>query len=246
MRFAHSVVAVCILLLAVPSWGKRPPQSSSTTGSTSAPQAVAVVQAAITALGGATAIAQAQSWTLQASLQGPSANGNASYTITTAKDIETYTPTPGGANKPAPRIRSLFVPVAIASILLSESQDSRLVFTYRGPLTLAGENITVIDVHLTNGPLSVQTWCFDATTNLPVSVDFRMPAQIGQRVGIPGIVNLSDYQTVSGVSYPFQVTAAVAGSLLPQTITIQSVTPSTAIIQSNPSPAAGDLADLSH
>ena len=49
MRFARFALAICVLFLVVPSWGKQT-QSGSTTQPTSDPQAVAVVQEAINAL----------------------------------------------------------------------------------------------------------------------------------------------------------------------------------------------------
>ena len=60
MRSARFGLTLCIFLLAIPSLGKQASQSASTSQATRDPQAVAVVEAAITALGGATAIGQVQ------------------------------------------------------------------------------------------------------------------------------------------------------------------------------------------
>ena len=108
MRSVRFGLVLFFLLPGVSGWAKQSatsPQTSSIQAA-SDPQAVAVVQAAITALGGATAIGQAQSWTFQGSLSGPTANGNVSYTVSTAIDTTSYIPLRNGLKKPLLRIRS--------------------------------------------------------------------------------------------------------------------------------------------
>src|SRR6267154_4009019 len=83
MRSARFGLLLCTLLLNISGWAQAP---SSTPPQSSDPQAVAVVQAAITALGGATAIGQAQSWTFHAQTQGPHSNWTVDYVISTDTD----------------------------------------------------------------------------------------------------------------------------------------------------------------
>src|SRR5713226_8462811 len=106
MRSARFGLLSCLILLTVSAWAQQPAtsQQASPPQPASDPQAVAVVQAAITALGGATAIGQAQTWTFQASVQGPTANGDVTYTMATAMDTKLYTPLRNGLKKPAPLI----------------------------------------------------------------------------------------------------------------------------------------------
>jgi hypothetical protein len=241
MRSARLALTLCILLFAIPSWAKQASQSAPTPQPASDPQAVAVVQAAITALGGATAISQAQSWTFQASLQGPIANGTVSNSVSTAVDSTAYTLLPNGVKRPAPLIRSLFVPVGIGSILLTESQDPRFLIKYRGPMTIGTKNIVVVDFYVSSIFFAVQTWCFDATTYFPISINFRLSAQIGQKVSNEGIVNLSDYHAVSGAQYPFQLSTQIAHSIFPEVVTIRSITPSAAAQPGDYDSSSGDL-----
>jgi hypothetical protein len=241
MRSLRSALAVCVLLLAVPSWGKQPPQSPSTTQPASDPQAVAVVQAAITALGGAVTISQVQSWTLQASVQGPTANGEVSYTMSTVPDTSWYVVSANGTTKPAPGIRSLFVPVAVGSVLTTESQDPRFLLKYRTSTSLGSKTVAVIDFYVPGVPFVAQVWCFDTSSNLPVSINFRLPAELGERISPQGVVNLSGYQTVSGVLYPFLLSVSIEHAHLPEVITIQAVTPSSSVLHGDYNSSAGDV-----
>ena len=238
MRFARSVVGVCILLLACPSWGKRPPQSSSTTAPASDPHAVTVVQAAITALGGATAIGQAQSWAFQAQMQGPHANGTVNYVISTDTNTGSVLAA-NGTTKPAPAIHSHFLPALVGAILMKESQDPEFTILNGGSSMLDSEPVSVVTFAI--GPLNIpaQIWYFNAAS-LPVLVDFKLPAEIGARRSFPFLVALSNYQSVEGVLYPFGVVSFVPGKPR-EIITIQSATPGTTAPTNEFTGQAGDL-----
>jgi hypothetical protein len=84
MRFLRSLPLMLLLLLCLPVRAQQAPQPAPQP--VSDPQAVAVVHAAITTLGGATAISQAQSWTFQAQMQGSRANGSVQYVMSTDTD----------------------------------------------------------------------------------------------------------------------------------------------------------------
>jgi hypothetical protein len=230
MRVARPVLVLCTLLLAIPSWGKQPPQGASTPQPASDPQAVAVVQAAITALGGATAIGQAQSWTFQATVRGPMANGNVSYTLG-------WEATP----KRARLTQSLFVPAVIAPVLLDESKNSQFVIWYGGTTTIDSKLVTTILFSVVGVPsFTSQTWWFDTATGLPRRVEFQLPAELGSRKSFPGVIDLSNFEVVSGISYPFQI-ITILGVKPPQVITIQSVSPSTAPPSTSFDPTSGDI-----
>jgi hypothetical protein len=237
MRFARSALALCVLLLAIPSWGKQASQSASTPQPASDPQAVAVVQAAITALGGATAISQAQSWTFQAEMQGSFGNANVSYAMSTDTDTGTIV-LADGTTRAVPAGHSHFVPALVAAILLRESQDPEFSLHFGGLSTLDSKPVTVII--FSAGPIQFpsQTWYFDAA-NLPVQVDFRLSAVIGARQSHYGLVSLSDYRSVSGVLYPFRM-IAFSRSGPPQIVTLQSLSISATASTNQPNAAAGD------
>ena len=240
MRFSRSGLLLCCLFLSAPSWAQQPSGSQTTPQVASDPQAVAVVQAAITALGGATAISQAQSWTFQAQMRGAFANGSVGYVVSTDTDRGVFAAA-DGSTRPAPPIHSHFVPALIASILLKESQDPRFSFFYEVAGIQDVNPVSMIRVVLTDGSANfvAQFWWFDAS-GLPVLADFRLPAEIGARVSFPGVVRLSNYQTVSGVRYPFSIVAFLPGGL-PQTTTIQSITTGSATTPNEFNGKGGDL-----
>jgi hypothetical protein len=238
MRSARHAWLFVFLFLTAPSWSKQAPQQASAPQLTSDPQAVAVVQAAITALGGAAALAQAQSWTFQAQMQGPQANRNVDYMISTHTDTGHYV-LPDGTTKPAPAIHSHFVPALAGAILLKESQNPKFSLHYAGQSTLDSRPVSVIV--FSSGPIQfrAQIWYFDAS-NLPVQIDFRLSAQIGARQSLYGLVALSDYRSVSGVLYPFQIVSSLPGRP-PEIVTVQSVTTSTTAEPNEFNGPAGDL-----
>jgi len=217
MRFARIGLLLFLLLLVVPVWAQQATQSSAQPAGD--PQAVAVVQAAITALGGATAIVQAQSWTFQAQTQGPHANGNIEYAMSTHTDTGKLVRA-DGTTRPAPPIHSHFVPALVGAILLKESLDPDFTMLYGGTSTLDSKPVTAIIFAFGPTKLPAQIWTFDAA-NLPVQVDFRLPAEIGARESFPIVVALSDYRPVSGVLYPFRIVSFLPGKP-PEIVTLQS------------------------
>jgi hypothetical protein len=77
--------------------------------------------------------------------------------------------------------------------------------------------------------IAAQRWYFDNANGLPNRVDFMLPAAIGPMEAFPGTVMLSNYRAVSGVLYPFKIVTFLQRQRATQTITLQSVTPSTAV-----------------
>lgn len=202
------------------------------------PQAIAVIQAAIKALGGATAIVEAKSWTFQAQTQGPRTNGNITYAMSTDTDTGRYG-LPNGTSRPAPSIHSHFLPALVGSILSKESQDAEFWIQYGGVTTLGSQPVTAIVFAVGPAKFPGQIWYFDAT-DLPVQVDFRLPAEIGARSSFPGLVALSDYRSVSGVLYPFRIVSFVAGKP-PEIVILQSVATGAAATPNEFNGPGGDL-----
>ena len=239
MRSARFGLLLCSLLFSVST---RAQQSATSQQSTppqqvSDPQAVAVVQAAISALGGATAISQAQSWTFQAQMQGPHANGSVQYVMSTDPDTGKRLRA-DGTTRPAPATHSLFVPALVGSILLKESQNPEFTIHYSGQTTLDSKPVTVIV--FSAGPILFpsQIWYFDAA-NLPVQIEFRLPAEIGARQSQYGLVALSDYRLVSGVLHPFRMVTFAQGRPR-EIVTLGSVSTSATATPNEFNGAAGD------
>jgi hypothetical protein len=166
------------------------------------------------------------------------ANGNVDYRISTHTDTGHYV-LADGTTRPARAIHSLFVPALAGAILLKESQDPNFSLHYAGQSTLGSKPVSVVE--FSAGPIQFpsQIWCFDAA-NLPVLVDFRLPAEIGARLSFYGVVALSDYRSVSGVLYPFRMVSSVWGQP-PQIVTLQSVAPGATVPPNEFNGPAGDL-----
>jgi len=234
MRFSLLI----FLLLGVSVRAQQPAtsQQAASAQPASDPQAVAVVQAAITALGGAAAISQSQSWTFHAQMRGAVGSENISYAMSTDTDTGSVV-LARGITVPLSMTHSYFVPALVGAILLKESQDPIFSIFYGGTSTLDSKPVTVIV--FTVGPkFPAQVWYFDVA-NLPVQVDFRLSAEIGTRKSVSGRVLFSGYFSVSGVLYPSQMTE-FAPARLPEIVTLQSVSPSATISPNEPNASAGD------
>jgi hypothetical protein len=198
------------------------------------PQAVALVQAAITRMGGATAIGQTQSWSFQGQAEGRIQNG------TISEDLPLSLVAGVTVNAPPPWAtpRSLFVPALVSTILLKQFQD--LNFSLRQEAAPSSDPTTAVAVFLlptqTGESVPAQRWYFDTNSGLPSRIEFKLPAEIGQTQNFPGIVTLSDYRAVGGVLYPFHIVTFIRRQKATETITLLSVTPSSA------APSAGNAA----
>ncbi len=233
-------VLVLTLMFSIPAFAQQP-----TTAATSDPQAVAVVQAAITAMGGATAIGPLQSWTFKAQAEGRIANGAISEGLALAIPTDSSLPAGTTAKAPPPwaRPRSLFVPALVSAILEKESQDPNFVLKQAAaPPSVPNSTLVVFSVTTKTGAnIPAQQWYFDNTSKLPVRIDFTLPAKVGLMEAFPGAVVLSNYQAVGGVLYPFKIVAFLQRQRATQTITLQSVTPSTTVPSATPTAAGGAL-----
>ncbi len=216
-------------------------QTSPTTASD--PQAVAVVQAAVTAIGGATAIGALQSWTFEAQASGRVANGTISEGLALSLPQNSTQPTGTAAKAPPPwaQPRSLFVPALISAVLVNESQDATFLIR-QGTASTSVPNSTAVlfnRVTKTGRSITAQRWYFDNTSGLPNRMDFILPPRIGPIEGFAGTVILSNYKTVGGIQYPFQIVTFLQREHASETISLQSVTPSTTLPSANNAPSGG-------
>jgi hypothetical protein len=228
------------------------------------PQAVNVVQTAITAMGGVAVIGQIQTWQLQGQYQRTTQSGNETGTLLWEQAgaefrVQTTGPfgtnlvltghgkpavvTPGGTKTmPAHVIRAMFVPALAASTLLRELQDPNCSIEYGRTTTLGSESVTVIQTAIRatqmEAMVTPQTWFFDSASGLPVRVEFRLPAVVGPRIYAPTTVDFSDYHNVSGALYPFRI---VRSEFDKQSfvVTLQSVNVNVSISPGDFDPAVG-------
>jgi hypothetical protein len=239
VRFSRLLLVTLIPLLCIPALAQQTQQA--TAAPASDPQAVAVVQAAITALGGATAIGQPQSWTLQATLQGPFVNNTVNYTLG-LDSPNTYTSTQSGSQRTVRRLmQSLFVPVLVGPVLFFESQTSQFIMRSVGATSINSTPVNVVSFSVKSAPsITSQTWWFDDKTGLPIRVDFQLPAEIGSRMSYEGVIDFFDYRVIGGIAYPFRI-AMPLGARPPEIVTIQSVATSTTLSVSYHDASSGDF-----
>jgi hypothetical protein len=183
-----------------------------------------VIQAAITALGGATAIGQTHNWSFQAQLDGMKKGTTNDTLDTDAKPASATAPTASATGAfPSP-----FLPAFVAALLLKESNNPNYILRHEGQITVGSRTLSIVTIwNVRTRFRPAQIWYFDNATGLPAVIDFRLPTQIGHFRSLRGLTELSDYRSVSGVQYPFQIVTRVPGKPLPEVVTLQSVTPNT-------------------
>jgi hypothetical protein len=202
------------------------PASILAQGTTSTPEteATVVIQTAITALGGATAIGQTHNWSFQAQLDGMKKGTTSDTLDTDAKPASATAPT-GSATTVSGASPSPLLPTFAGALLLKESDDPSYVTGYHGEITVGSRTLVIVDVWLARNRFHpAQIWYFDKATGLPATIDFRLPARIGHFRTVRSLVELSDYRTISGVLYPFKIVTTVPGRPLPEVVTLQSIT----------------------
>lgn len=213
-----------VILFSIPVFAQQ-------TTAASDPQAVAAVQAAVNTIGGATAIGALQSWTIKAQATGNLANGPITEVLATTLPSLPQNSNPAGAAKVTPpwaTPRSLFVPALVSAILANQSQDSTILLTQgTASASVPNANVVISSTKVKSGAVPAQRWYFDKTSGLPSRIDFLLPAKVGLVEAFPGTVLLSNYQNVGGILYPFQIVTYLQRDRLRETITVQSVTPST-------------------
>lgn len=227
------------------------------------PKAVSTVQAAINALGGSAAIAQAQTWQIQGQTQdtmpdGTTASGTftwetngtdfrmaytmgqtSGYMVTGQGNPAYVTTGSNGTAVAAPQfvVAATFIPALVAPLLSQQLANAECPLVYDGSIKLGSEVVTVVKTRLMSSwkasvRVTEQTWYFDTMTNLPVKIDFLLPSQISPLVSIQASIALSNYQQVSGVLYPFQVTRSYRKQVA-SVATIQSVSVNPTILASD-------------
>lgn len=204
MRSYRIGCVIPLLLLVTPLWAQQ--STSAPAQTTSDIQAVAVVQAAIAALGGATAISQVQNWTFQAQMQGLHGTGNVSYSLSVVVSPPQATSSVNGARKKTKASRSFFISAVLGYVLWSELQSQEFPLKFTGEASLGSESVKVVTFSDPDIPaLPAQRWYFDTATNLPARVEFNYPAVVGPKISVSGVIEVSNYQPVAGILYPFKI-----------------------------------------
>jgi hypothetical protein len=192
---------------------------------------VAVVEAAITALGGAPTIRQAKSWDFQIAGQGTLANGATREVLSATKAAKSGSPPPGG--EPSEKLpywlkqRSPLVPALVGTILVEQLQGSRFSIEIQETQDRDGLIAVVFSRTIGSRRTLSQVWYFDKATNLPTWIWFREPVKMGDMESFrDATVSLSDYRAVGGVLHPHRIETIQQRYMERETLTLQSLVPS--------------------
>jgi len=124
----------------------------------------------------------------------------------------------------AQAIPPLYLP---ALVLAGQANDPRYTLTFLGPAAASGQAAirlhTSLDSDAVSALVTPQEWYLDATTGLPLRVEYRVPDSLDAGKWEVGAVDFSDYRRVAGVSVPFRM--LVYEDLQPTSVvTLTSVT----------------------
>jgi hypothetical protein len=218
-------------------------------------QAVATVQSAIVAMGGATAIGAIQSSVAQGTSVATSDTGSGTTNFTWSHSGQDFRyendATSGGhvfvsnSGSPCDIEAGIIAPSASSAaranlpfhipalVLFNELSNANYTLTYVGATTLNGASalhIQTADNSDSTGQLvTPQDWYFDPTTGLPLSVQYRIPNAVNAQNWQPGSIGFANFQSISGVLVPFQLTIQEGPPAPPVVATISSVVFNTSI-----------------
>jgi len=208
--------------------------------------AIGFVQASIAALGGERNITQQQSGVVSATIAAQrsgwpsgtqtwkfSGNRTRQEFATTEETFISVTDSTGGARTFRGKVEPIrahvtkaqFIPVLAARELLRRYQDTAYSFTLVGSRTEGSRTVIQVQTRLERDDLqdaSVQIWSLDATTALPVRIEYRQVDNFNVLDTSVCSVELTDFRVVSGVLVPFVMSSSLEGMPLNR-ITVQSV-----------------------
>jgi hypothetical protein len=242
MRFTRIGTFFCFVFFAlsvsaqVPQLGPPPPIATPVRDA----QAVAAVQNAINALGGAALISQEQSWLIQGnkiSASGaPAPSGSFTWeaagseyrfedSTPAGKDLFVTghgNPTQISASKSqaiSPYMaQAMFVPALVGPVLLQEFQNQSYSIRYGGTGSIGTASVLIVttaaETTYPDNVITPQTWYFDSSTGLPIRVEFRSPAPRHPASYANERFDYSDLRVNGGAVFPFQINLSIEGQPL--------------------------------
>lgn len=249
MRFARIGALICLVLFAITvsaqvlPLGPPPPLAAPVRDA----QAVAVVQNAINALGGAL-IGQQQTWLVQGSVTGspnaPAPGGTFTWTaagaeyrfegatssgnslFATGHGNPTQSTSGSSRNVSSYVSRAMFVPALVGPVLLQELQSQSYSVRFGGKNTIGSEPVLIVttaaETTYPDNVITPQTWYFDASSGLPVRVDFRSPIPKYPAGYVTERFDYSDFRAIAGTMFPFQIGLSIEGQSL-QTFSVKTI-----------------------
>jgi hypothetical protein len=240
MPLKRLAVLFGIFFLTLPTYAQQPSTPSSPPAPVRDAQAIAVLQSAVAAMGGARAAAAIQDFTVQGNEQyvtdpGPTPatftwqNSGAEFSYTVQNSNGTYTAL-SGHGIPAQLKHGNWIPlppyVSRAElafhnpifVLYAELQSLNYSFQYVGPGSVEGNaaiHIRASDNSDAIGQLvTPQEWYFDPVTFLPMRVEYKAPDERNAQGSTPVSEEFSNYQAASGFVIPYQIKIQIGPSLL--------------------------------
>ena len=209
------------------------------------PQAVAVAQQSLAAMGGALPVSQVQNSIVtgtsanQAAQQSATQNftwtyaGNQFRLESSAASGSHVLVSSGGSPQDfhdrgwfivSPVMTRTCLPYHIPALaLFGEIQNSGYSFVFVGSTTLDGKIAIHIqtrdDSDLTGHFFTPQDWYFDSVTGLPLRVEFQMPTSQDPNDCWHASMDFSNFQAVNGVLVPFQLSIIEGPVSLVSTVT---------------------------
>ncbi len=233
------------LLLAVSLPAQQTAAPAPSPSAATAPQrdskAIAVLQTAIAAMGGATAVGQLQNVIAQGSMvSAPSASDPAgNFTMedlftaqghefrdsfrsaSLNQDFVSGHGTPGmlsnGRTKNfMPHMANSRLAVHLPMIVLAQFlANANCNITFVGQTTINGQAAVQVHFHvdmdIVRQTLSIQDWYFDPVTALPLRVEYRLPDASNALFFVNAAADLSDFRKVQGILFPFHILSYVDG-----------------------------------
>src|SRR5712692_89074 len=195
------------------------------------PAAVAAMQRALAALGGSGVLGQVSDCIAQGTIQVPpgSALTGGNFVWKNAGEEFRYEyPTPfgtevftSGHGRPgistSLKATALHGHMALASfpphlpgvVLLKELLDPSYALTVMAPALVAGRQAirvrTCLDSDPATAAVTPQEWLFDASTGLPMRVEYRWPDNFNAERFLNVSADLGDYHLVAGILVPFRI-----------------------------------------
>jgi hypothetical protein len=195
-------------------------------------QALATVQSAIAAMGGAGAVAAIQDATVQGTILDQPSDGSSarSFTwmsagsqfrtqITTGTGTRIYV---SGNGSPVDQENGVSIPVPSfvaqanlpyelpALVLLNELNNPNYTISYVSTQQINGNPAihihTCDDTDFTSSLVTPQDWYFDTISGLPVRVEYKLPQDTDAQHPLPLSIDFANFKSASGVLVPYQLT----------------------------------------
>jgi hypothetical protein len=248
------ILATYLCILAVWSAWSQQPQSSGPTNDpfwvvapVRTPEALAIVQGSLAALGGSDAISKLQSFVVQGNLAVTDSNvqsGNVVWEVA-GQELRFDFPASDGIRTiatghgspfvrangvsswmPDHTMRALFIPPLVARNLNIAIQDLQYSIEFGGAGVVGNTSIKIVTISSQasrrDSIATLQTWYFDSVSGLPVRVEYRVPDCDDVRHFLAASAEVSNYKSMSSVYFPLQANITIAGH--PSgTITISSI-----------------------